>query len=96
MRVVSLLSATGIISSMALQEVLGGGGSSCEYWATMHCAIAIYGKSLCCTRGSEGVRKEVAEYIERRDGYPSSPDVSFSALQEIPLIFHSPCICPEF
>ncbi len=30
-------------------------------------------------RGSEGVRKEVAEYIEKRDGYPSSPDVSHAA-----------------
>ena len=35
---------------------------------------------LWCTRGSEGVRKEVAAYIEKRDGYPSSPDVGLSAL----------------
>ncbi|CAL5229017.1 g12261 [Coccomyxa viridis] len=29
------------------------------------------------SRGSEGVRKEVAAYIEKRDGYPSSPDQIF-------------------
>ena len=28
------------------------------------------------SRGSEGVRQEVAKYIEKRDGFPSSPDVS--------------------
>ena len=34
---------------------------------------------LASCRGSEGVRKEVAEYIENRDGYPSSPNVSHAA-----------------
>lgn len=29
------------------------------------------------SRGSAGVRKEVAEYIERRDGYPANPDHIF-------------------
>lgn len=27
------------------------------------------------SRGSAGVRKEVADFIERRDGYPSNPEV---------------------
>ena len=29
------------------------------------------------SRGNPGVRKEVADMIERRDGYPSSPDHIF-------------------
>ena len=37
-------------------------------------------KPLWCARGSEGVRKEVAAYIEKRDGYPSSPDVGLNDL----------------
>lgn len=27
------------------------------------------------SRGSEGVRKEIAEYLSQRDGYPSDPNV---------------------
>lgn len=27
------------------------------------------------SRGAEGVRKEVAAYIEKRDGFPADPDV---------------------
>ncbi len=27
------------------------------------------------SRGAEGVRKEIAEFISKRDGYPSDPNV---------------------
>lgn len=27
------------------------------------------------SRGSDGVRKEVAQYLEARDGYPADPEV---------------------
>lgn len=27
------------------------------------------------SRGSDGVRREVAEFLQRRDGYPSNPEV---------------------
>ena len=32
------------------------------------------------SRGSAGVRQEVADYIQRRDGFPSSPDVRLQKL----------------
>ena len=40
------------------------------------------------------MRKEIAEYIERRDGYPSSPNVRFF-LQSLMLAHTTVCIpCP--
>ena len=32
------------------------------------------------SRGSEGVRKEIAEYLTQRDGYPSDPNVRYCSL----------------
>lgn len=38
------------------------------------------------SRGSEGVRKEIAEFITKRDGYPSDPNVrSFLCTPQNPL-----------
>ena len=76
---------------MALEyESLNGACQSATTWrgkVSGFCAIARAKHYLSLTsgglgaysdsRGLPGVRKEVAEFIQRRDGYPSDPELIF-------------------
>ncbi|KAK4984822.1 alanine transaminase [Elasticomyces elasticus] len=50
------------------------------------------------SNGAPGIRQSVAEYIERRDGYPSSPDniyLSAGASSGVNALLHIICSSPE-